>query len=94
MHFFCTKCKIKTHGAAGLAESGDGATPALASSADRPSSTPSSGADGVVSNLWSATTSSGIELMHRIRKRQFDFSDLGVNDTATTGVWNVVLFNR
>jgi len=41
-----------------------------------------------------ATTISGIELLHRIRKRQFDFSDLGINDTATTGVWNAVLFNR
>jgi len=40
------------------------------------------------------TTISGIELMHRIRKGQFNFSMLGLKDTAALAVWNAVLFNR
>ena len=44
--------------------------------------------------FWNAaTTISGIELMHRIRKGQFDFSELGLKDTAAPAVWNAVLFN-
>jgi transposase-like protein len=41
-----------------------------------------------------ATTISGIELMHRIRKGQFDLSALGLRDTAAPAVWNAVIFNR
>ena len=41
-----------------------------------------------------ATTISGIELMHRIRKGQFDLSALGLKDFAAPAVWNLVLFNR
>ena len=41
-----------------------------------------------------ATTISGIELIHRIRKRQFDLSALALDDIAVPSVWNVVLFNR
>jgi transposase-like protein len=41
-----------------------------------------------------ATTISGIELMHRIRKGQFDLCALGINDTAAPTVWNAVLFNQ
>jgi len=41
-----------------------------------------------------ATTISGIELIHRIRKRQFDLSALAIEDIAAPSVWNVVLFNR
>ena len=41
-----------------------------------------------------ATTISGIELMHRIRKGQFDFSSLRLNETAAPAIWNSVLFNR
>jgi transposase-like protein len=45
--------------------------------------------------FWSATTTiSGIELMHRIRKGQFDFSALRLNDTTASSVWNSVLFNK
>jgi len=40
------------------------------------------------------TTISGIELMHRIRKGQFDFSMLEFNDATASGVWNAVLFNN
>ena len=40
------------------------------------------------------TTISGIELIHRIRKRQFDLSALTLEDMAAPSVWNVVLFNR
>lgn len=36
----------------------------------------------------------GIELMHRIRKGQFDLCALGLKDTAPPSVWNAVLFNR
>ena len=38
-----------------------------------------------------ATTISGIELMHRIRKGQFDLATLDLKDTATPTVWNAVL---
>jgi transposase-like protein len=37
------------------------------------------------------TTISGIELMHRIRKGQFNLAALDLKDTATTTVWNSVL---
>src|SRR5471030_190797 len=40
-----------------------------------------------------ATTIAGIELMHRIRKGQFNLWALGLKDTATPAVWNAVLFN-
>jgi transposase-like protein len=39
-----------------------------------------------------ATTISGIELMHRIRKGQFNLATLDLKDTATPTVWNAVLF--
>jgi hypothetical protein len=35
-----------------------------------------------------ATTISGIELMHRIRKGQFDFCALAPEDTTAPFVWN------
>ncbi len=41
-----------------------------------------------------ATTISGVELMHRIRKGQFDLSALALEDTAALSVWNAVLLNR
>ena len=41
-----------------------------------------------------ATTISGIELMHRIRKGQFDVWALGLKDTAALYVWNAVLFSK
>ncbi|MGF6658521.1 transposase-like protein [Paraburkholderia atlantica] len=41
-----------------------------------------------------ATTISGIELTHRIRKGQFDLAKLGLKDTTTPAVWNAVLFDR
>jgi transposase-like protein len=45
--------------------------------------------------FWNAaTTISGIELMHRIRKGQFDLSMLGLNDTTAPSVWNSVLFYK
>ena len=37
---------------------------------------------------------SGIELMHRNRKGQFDLSVLGLKDAAAPSVWNGVPFNR
>ena len=37
------------------------------------------------------TTNSGIELMHRIRKGQFNLAMLDLKDTATPTVWNAVL---
>jgi hypothetical protein len=40
------------------------------------------------------TTISGVELMHRLRKRQFDLCALGLKDTAAPSVWNAVLFNQ
>src|ERR1700675_981039 len=45
--------------------------------------------------FWcAATTISGIELMHRIRKSQFDLCALGLKDTAALTVWNAVMFNK
>lgn len=41
-----------------------------------------------------ATTISGIVLMHRIRKGQFDLRALGLKDTAAPSVWNAALFNK
>jgi transposase-like protein len=41
-----------------------------------------------------ATTISGIELMHRIRKGQFELAMLGLKDTAAAAVWNTLLFDR
>ena len=41
-----------------------------------------------------ATTISGIELTHRLRKSQFDLAKLGLKDTATPAVWNAILPNR
>ena len=41
-----------------------------------------------------ATTIAGIELMHRIRKGQFDLSLVGLKDTTASAVWNDVLFDR
>jgi transposase-like protein len=41
-----------------------------------------------------ATTISGIELMHRIRKGQFDLCAPGLNDTAAPAIWNAVLFDQ
>ena len=41
-----------------------------------------------------AITISGIELIHRIRKGQFDLCALGHKDTAAPSVWNAVLFNE
>jgi transposase-like protein len=41
-----------------------------------------------------ATTISGIELIHRIRKRQFDLSAVALEDISAPSAWSVVLFNR
>ena len=41
-----------------------------------------------------SVTLAGIELMHRIRKGQFDLCALGLKDTAAPYVWNAVLFNK
>jgi transposase-like protein len=41
-----------------------------------------------------ATTISGIELTHRIRKGQFDLTKLSLKGTAAPAVWNAVLSNR
>ncbi|WP_341318603.1 IS6 family transposase [Paraburkholderia sp. IMGN_8] len=41
-----------------------------------------------------ATTISGIELMHRFRKGQFDLAALALEDIAAPSVWNFVLFSR
>ena len=38
-----------------------------------------------------ATTISGIELIHRIRKGQFNLATLDLEDTATPTVWDAVL---
>jgi transposase-like protein len=38
-----------------------------------------------------ATTISGIELMHRIRKGKLNFATLDLKDTTTPTVWNAVL---
>jgi putative transposase len=44
--------------------------------------------------FWSpATPISGIELIQRIRKGQFDLSALGLNDIIVQSVWTAVLFN-
>ncbi|CAB3774927.1 hypothetical protein LMG29542_08309 [Paraburkholderia humisilvae] len=40
-----------------------------------------------------ATTISGIELMHRIRKGQFNLCALGLKDTSAPVVWNIILFS-
>ncbi|MFB9123849.1 IS6 family transposase [Paraburkholderia dipogonis] len=39
-----------------------------------------------------AITLAGIELMHRIRKSQFNLAKLGLKDTAAPAVWEAVLF--
>jgi putative transposase len=41
-----------------------------------------------------ATTVSGIELMHRIRKGQYNLAKLGLKDTAAPAVWHAVLFRK
>jgi transposase-like protein len=41
-----------------------------------------------------AITISGIELMHRTRKDQFDLCAFGIKDAPAPSVWNAVLFNR
>jgi transposase-like protein len=41
-----------------------------------------------------ATTISGIELTHRIRKGQFDLAKLGLKDAVAPAVWNAVLSVR
>lgn len=38
-----------------------------------------------------ATTIAGIELMHRIRKGQFNLATLDLKETAAPTVWNTVL---
>ena len=40
------------------------------------------------------TSVSGIGLMHRIRKGQFNLRTLGLKDTTAAAVWNSVLFNK
>ncbi|CAD6560939.1 hypothetical protein LMG28727_07287 [Paraburkholderia kirstenboschensis] len=42
----------------------------------------------------SAITLAGIELMHRIRKGQFDLAKLDLKDTAAPAVWDAVLSAR
>jgi transposase-like protein len=41
-----------------------------------------------------AITISGIELMHRICKGQFDLCALGLMDTAAPYIWSAVLSNK
>ena len=41
-----------------------------------------------------ATTISGIELMHRIRKGQFDLTELGLKEATVSVVWNAVFSIR
>ena len=41
-----------------------------------------------------STTIAGIELMHRIRKGQFNLSIPGLKDATAPALWNAVLFNR
>ena len=41
-----------------------------------------------------AVTLSGIELMHRIRKGQFDLTGLYLKDTASPALWMTVLSAR
>jgi transposase-like protein len=38
-----------------------------------------------------AITIAGIELMHRIRKGQFDLRRLGVQSGSAPGIWNAIL---
>ncbi|CAB3810788.1 hypothetical protein LMG28614_07330 [Paraburkholderia ultramafica] len=38
-----------------------------------------------------AITLAGIELMHRIRKGQFNLASLQLKNTAAPAVWNVVM---
>jgi transposase-like protein len=38
-----------------------------------------------------ANTISGVELMHRIRKKQFSLARLRLKDTAGPAVWNIVV---
>jgi hypothetical protein len=40
---------------------------------------------------YAATTSAGVELLHRIRKDQIAFGRLGVRGMSTPEIWNVVL---
>ena len=43
-------------------------------------------------HFWNAAiTLSGIELMHRIRKGQFNLAGLRLKDTAAPAVWNAVM---
>ena len=45
--------------------------------------------------FWNAAaTISGIELMHRIRKGQFDLAKLCLKNAASPNVWNAVLSDR
>jgi transposase-like protein len=41
-----------------------------------------------------AITISGVELMHRIRKRQFNLARLRLKDTTAPAVWKAVLSAR
>ena len=41
-----------------------------------------------------AATIAGIELMHRIRKEQFNLATLELKDTATSTIWNAVLSTK
>jgi transposase-like protein len=41
-----------------------------------------------------ATTISGVELVHRIRKGQFDLTKLGFKDVATPAARNAILLYR
>ncbi len=41
-----------------------------------------------------ATTISGIELTHRIRKGQFDLAELGLKDAAAPAAWNAASSDR
>jgi transposase-like protein len=54
----------------------------------------SSGTLGFKRSRSAAATISGIELMHRIRKGQFDLAKLGLKDAAAPAVWNAVLSTR
>jgi len=41
-----------------------------------------------------AATIAGIQLMHRIRKKQFNLATLALKDTATSTIWNAVLSTK
>jgi transposase-like protein len=41
-----------------------------------------------------AVTISGIELMHRIRKGQFDLTSVYLKDTTAPSIWTAVLSTR